>query len=244
MRRSSSTIMLRRSPAIRKTHGTVAGDIDPALLVDGLEAEREQGITIDVAYRYFGTPRRRFIVADTPGHKDYTRNMVTGASTSDLAILLVDAGKGLLEQTRRHAFLCSLLGIRQFVLAVNKMDLIGFDERRFQRYCRILCAIRRPVSRMPYRRHSDVRAARRQCRSREARGCRGIEGLPLLEYLETVAGRRRSRTRRRCGCRCNMSTGRTRVSAAMPEPSHPARCAKAWKSLFRAPACARASRGS
>src|ERR1700692_1279262 len=83
-----------------KTHGTVAGDIDPALLVDGLEAEREQGITIDVAYRYFGTPRRRFIVADTPGHKDYTRNMVTGASTSDLAILLVDAAKGLLEQRR------------------------------------------------------------------------------------------------------------------------------------------------
>src|ERR1700676_180310 len=115
-----------------KTHGTVVGDLDPALLVDGLEAEREQGITINVAYRYFGTPRRRFIVADTPGHKDYTRNMVTGASTSDLAILLVDAEKGLLEQTRRHAFLCSLLGIRQFVLAVNKMDLIGFDERRFQ----------------------------------------------------------------------------------------------------------------
>ena len=115
-----------------KTHGTVRGDIDPALLVDGLEAEREQGITIDVAYRYFGTPRRRFIVADTPGHKDYTRNMVTGASTSDLAILLVDAEKGILEQTRRHAFICALLGIRHFVLAVNKMDLVGFDERRFE----------------------------------------------------------------------------------------------------------------
>lgn len=115
-----------------KMHGTVGDEIDPALLVDGLEAEREQGITIDVAYRYFGTPRRRFIVADTPGHKDYTRNMATGASTSDLAILLVDAGKGLLEQTRRHAFLCTLLGIRQFVLAVNKMDLVGFDEQRFR----------------------------------------------------------------------------------------------------------------
>ena len=114
-----------------RTHGTVAGDLDPALLVDGLEAEREQGITIDVAYRYFGTPRRRFIVADTPGHKDYTRNMVTGASTSDLAILLVDAGKGLLEQTRRHAFLCALLGIRQFVLAVNKMDLVEFRRAPF-----------------------------------------------------------------------------------------------------------------
>jgi len=113
-------------------HGTVPGDVDPALLVDGLEAEREQGITIDVAYRYFGTARRRFIVADTPGHKDYTRNMVTGASTSELAILLVDAEKGLLEQTRRHAFLCALLGIRQFVLAVNKMDLVGFDKLRFE----------------------------------------------------------------------------------------------------------------
>ncbi len=115
-----------------KTHGTVPGDLDPALLVDGLEAEREQGITIDVAYRYFATPRRRFVVADTPGHKDYTRNMVTGASTSDLAILLVDAGKGLAEQTRRHAFICALLGIRHFVLAVNKMDLVGFDQQTFE----------------------------------------------------------------------------------------------------------------
>src|SRR6186997_747232 len=115
-----------------KEHGTVGDDLDAALLLDGLEAEREQGITIDVAYRYFGTPRRRFIVADTPGHKHYTRNMVTGASTSDLAVLLVDAEKGLLEQTRRHAYLCSLLGIRHFVLAVNKMDLVGFDEGRFR----------------------------------------------------------------------------------------------------------------
>jgi bifunctional enzyme CysN/CysC len=116
-----------------KTHGSVPGDLDPALLVDGLEAEREQGITIDVAYRYFGTPWRRFVVADTPGHKDYTRNMVTGASTSDLAILLVDAAKGLSEQTRRHAFICALLGIRHFVLAVNKMDLVGFDRQSFER---------------------------------------------------------------------------------------------------------------
>jgi len=114
-----------------KEHGTAGDDLDAALLMDGLEAEREQGITIDVAYRYFGTPRRRFIVADTPGHKHYTRNMVTGASTSELAILLVDAEKGLLEQTRRHGYLCALLGIRHFVLAVNKMDLIGFDEPKF-----------------------------------------------------------------------------------------------------------------
>ena len=107
-------------------------DIDFALLVDGLEAEREQGITIDVAYRFFATPRRRFIVADTPGHVQYTRNMATGASTADLAILLVDATKGLLTQTRRHAVIVSLLGIRDVVLAVNKMDLVGFDEAPFR----------------------------------------------------------------------------------------------------------------
>jgi bifunctional enzyme CysN/CysC len=114
-----------------KKHGTAGDAIDFALLVDGLEAEREQGITIDVAYRFFATPARRFIVADTPGHEQYTRNMATGASTADLAVLLVDATKGVLTQTRRHAVIASLLGIRQAVLAVNKMDLIGFDEARF-----------------------------------------------------------------------------------------------------------------
>lgn len=111
--------------------GTVEGGIDYALLVDGLAAEREQGVTIDVAYRYFETPRRRFILADAPGHQQYTRNMVTGASTSDVAILLVDARKGLLDQTRRHAAITSLLGIREIVLAVNKMDLMNFSEGVF-----------------------------------------------------------------------------------------------------------------
>jgi bifunctional enzyme CysN/CysC len=114
-----------------KRFGTVAGGTDYALLVDGLSAERDQGITIDVAYRYFETPRRRFILADAPGHEQYTRNMVTGASASDVAILLVDARKGLLVQTRRHAAIASLLGIRQVVLAVNKMDLVGFDQAVF-----------------------------------------------------------------------------------------------------------------
>ena len=104
---------------------------DFALLLDGLQAEREQGITIDVAYRYFATDKRSFIVADTPGHEQYTRNMATGASTADLAVLLVDARAGLLEQTRRHATIATLMGIRQFVLAVNKIDLIGYDEARF-----------------------------------------------------------------------------------------------------------------
>lgn len=106
---------------------------DFALLLDGLQAEREQGITIDVAYRYFATDRRSFIVADTPGHEQYTRNMATGASTADLAVLLVDARTGLLEQTRRHATIASLMGIRQFVLAVNKFDLVGYDRAIFER---------------------------------------------------------------------------------------------------------------
>ena len=115
-----------------KKHGTTGDDIDFALLVDGLEAEREQGITIDVAYRYFATEKRSFIVADTPGHEQYTRNMATGASNADLAILLVDARKGLLPQTRRHSLIVSLLGIRHVVLAVNKIDLVDFSEARFR----------------------------------------------------------------------------------------------------------------
>ena len=121
--------------------GTVEGGLDYALLVDGLAAERDQGITIDVAYRYFETPRRRFILADTPGHHQYTRNMVTGASLADLAVLLIDARKGVLEQTRRHAAIATLLGIRQLVLAVNKMDLVGFDQSVFDRICQDFHAV-------------------------------------------------------------------------------------------------------
>ena len=112
--------------------GTTGGDLDLALLVDGLEAERAQGITIDVAYRFFATERRAFIVADTPGHEQYTRNMATGASTADLAVLLVDARHGIMTQTRRHAFIANLLGVRHLVLAVNKIDLVGFDRERFR----------------------------------------------------------------------------------------------------------------
>ena len=112
-----------------KKVGTQGGDIDFALLVDGLAAEREQGITIDVAYRFFSTDKRKFIVADTPGHEQYTRNMVTGASTADAAVILIDARKGVLTQTRRHSYLVSLLGIRHVVLAVNKMDLVGWDRQ-------------------------------------------------------------------------------------------------------------------
>jgi bifunctional enzyme CysN/CysC len=114
-----------------KRHGTQGEKIDFALLVDGLSAEREQGITIDVAYRFFSSEKRKFIVADTPGHEQYTRNMVTGASTADLAVLLVDARKGVLTQTRRHSYLAKLVGIRRFVLAVNKMDLVDYDQAAF-----------------------------------------------------------------------------------------------------------------
>ena len=114
-----------------RKHGTTGEEMDFALLVDGLEAEREQGITIDVAYRFFSTPRRSFIVADTPGHEQYTRNMATGASNSEAAVILIDARKGVLTQTRRHSYICSLLGIRHVVLAVNKIDLVDFSAERF-----------------------------------------------------------------------------------------------------------------
>jgi len=128
-----------------KRYGTQGDEIDFALLVDGLAAEREQGITIDVAYRFFSTPRRKFIVADTPGHEQYTRNMVTGASTADVAVLLVDACAGVLAQTRRHAYLVSLVGIRHVVLAVNKMDLANYSRDVFDEISRTFAAYAQPL---------------------------------------------------------------------------------------------------
>lgn len=120
-----------RSDSVK--HGTTGEKIDLALLVDGLQAEREQGITIDVAYRYFSTAKRKFIIADTPGHEQYTRNMATGASTCDLAIILIDARYGVVTQTRRHSYIASLLGIKHIVVAVNKMDLMNFDQAVFEK---------------------------------------------------------------------------------------------------------------
>ena len=166
-------------------YGTDGENIDFALLVDGLQAEREQGITIDVAYRYFATERRRFIIADTPGHVQYTRNMATGASNSDLAILLVDARAGLLSQTRRHAYIASLLGIRHVVLAVNKIDLVDFSEARFNEIRDAFAVFAGPlnfksVAAMPISaRHGDnvVTASARTP---------WYAGKPLLEYLETI----------------------------------------------------------
>lgn len=128
-----------------KKVGTQGAEIDFALLVDGLAAEREQGITIDVAYRFFNTEKRKFIVADCPGHEQYTRNMVTGASTADLAVILIDARKGVLVQTRRHSYLCHLIGIRNIVLAVNKMDLVGYDAAVFDAIVRDYAAFARSI---------------------------------------------------------------------------------------------------
>ena len=122
---------LAQLEADSKKVGTQGQEIDFGLLVDGLAAEREQGITIDVAYRFFATEKRKFIVADTPGHEQYTRNMVTGASTAELAVILIDARKRVLTQTRRHSYLCHLLGIKNIVLAVNKMDLVDYDQATF-----------------------------------------------------------------------------------------------------------------
>src|SRR5436853_914837 len=123
---------LKQLEADSKKMGTQGENLDFALLVDGLSAEREQGITIDVAYRFFATETRKFIVADTPGHEQYTRNMVTGASTADVAIILIDARKGVVEQTRRHAYITSLVGVRHLVVCVNKMDLVGHDEADYE----------------------------------------------------------------------------------------------------------------
>jgi bifunctional enzyme CysN/CysC len=165
--------------------GTTGDGIDYALLLDGLEAEREQGITIDVAYRFFSTTRRAFVVADTPGHRQYTRNMVTGASNAELAVLLVDARKGLVEQTRRHAVIVSLLGIRHVVLAVNKIDLVDFSEACFREIERAFTAFAAPLGfespvAIPLSaRHGDNVAARSDRTP-------WYRGPALLRHLETV----------------------------------------------------------
>src|SRR5678809_23986 len=130
----SKNILIDQLEALEKsTKNKENGEVDLALLTDGLRAEREQGITIDVAYRYFNTPRRKFIIADAPGHEQYTRNMVTGASTADLALILVDARQGLVTQSRRHAYIAHLVGIRHIIVAVNKMDLVDFKQEVFDR---------------------------------------------------------------------------------------------------------------
>ncbi len=170
-----------------KKVGTQGGELDFALLVDGLQAEREQGITIDVAYRFFSTERRKFIVADTPGHEQYTRNMVTGASTASLAVILADARKGILTQTRRHSYLVALLGIRQVVLAVNKLDLVDYDRATFER---IAAEYRELASRLGLPEAGVTCIPMSALRGDNLLGVSAstpwYDGPALLEHLETV----------------------------------------------------------
>jgi bifunctional enzyme CysN/CysC len=162
------------------------GELDLSRLTDGLRAEREQGITIDVAYRYFATTRRTFILADTPGHVQYTRNMVTGASTADLAIVLVDARNGVVEQTRRHAFIASLLGIPHLVVAVNKMDLVDWSEDVFDAVVRDVCAFRDQLSSVRDIAYVPLSALRGDNVVERSDAMPWYGGLALLEHLETV----------------------------------------------------------
>lgn len=168
-----------------RRHGTQGGEIDYALLVDGLAAEREQGITIDVAYRFFGTDKRKFIAADCPGHEQYTRNMATGASTADLAIVLVDARKGLLTQTRRHSYIVSLLGIQHVVLAVNKMDLVGYDQKVFDEICAGYRGLATQLG-IPSVTAIPLSALKGDNMLARSTATPWYQGVALLEHLETV----------------------------------------------------------
>lgn len=177
-----------------RKHGTAGEDIDFALLVDGLDAEREQGITIDVAYRFFATNRRKFIVADAPGHEEYTRNMVTGASTADLAVVLVDSRQGVLRQTRRHSYITSLLGIRHVVLAVNKIDLVNYDRAVFDKIAADYHDFAKDlgfdtIQTIPLSARYGENVIRRSEKTN------WYQGPHLLEYLETVPVERDSFTK-------------------------------------------------
>lgn len=171
-----------------KKFGTQGGDIDYAMLVDGLAAEREQGITIDVAYRFFATDRRKFIVADTPGHEQYTRNMVTGASTADVAVILIDARQGVLTQTRRHSMICSALGIKHVVLAINKMDLVNYDEAVFER---ILADYKIFADQLTFESITPIPMSALKGANviERAKETQWYHGPTLLGYLETVDAR-------------------------------------------------------
>jgi len=159
--------------------------VNLALLTDGLKAEREQGITIDVAYRYFATPKRKFIIADTPGHIEYTRNMVTGASTANLAIILIDARKGVLEQTRRHSFISSLLGIKHIIVCVNKMDLVDFEEATFEKIKAEYIELSKKLT-IPDIQFIPISALKGDNVVDESKSMTWFDGFPLLKTLENV----------------------------------------------------------
>lgn len=166
-------------------HGTTGEKVDLALLVDGLQAEREQGITIDVAYRYFSTAKRKFIIADTPGHEQYTRNMATGASTCDLAIILIDARHGVMTQTRRHSYIASLLGIRHVVVAINKMDLVDFDEAVFENIKKDYLEFSKNLTKQEYF-FVPISALEGDNVVNKSEKSAWYDGQSLMEILETV----------------------------------------------------------
>ncbi len=182
----TKTIFEDQLDAVEKTSKQRGdGRLDLALLTDGLKAEREQGITIDVAYRYFATPRRKFIIADTPGHIQYTRNMVTGASTANLAIILIDARKGVIEQTCRHSFIASLLGIKHLTVAINKMDLVDWSQEKFDE---IVAAYKAFASRLeiPEITFIPISALHGDNVVEKSTNMPWFQGAPLLYHLETV----------------------------------------------------------
>lgn len=168
-----------------KKVGTQGDRLDLALLVDGLQSEREQGITIDVAYRYFSTDKRKFIIADTPGHEQYTRNMATGASNCDLAVILIDARKGLQTQTRRHSFICSLLGIKHVIVAVNKMDTVGYSQEIYKsiqdEYLKLAGSLQ-----IPDIRFVPISALDGDNVVSKSSKMSWFRGSPLMHYLETI----------------------------------------------------------
>ncbi len=182
--------------------GTQGGDLDFALLLDGLTAEREQGITIDVAYRFFSTERRKFIVADTPGHEQYTRNMVTGASTADVAVILVDARKGVLTQTRRHSYLVSLLGIKRVVVAINKMDLVDYSRRSSATSPRSTCEFAGRIG-LDDVTFIPLSALQRRQHHRAERPHAVVPRADAARLSRDRAGRRRGGRRSRSACRCS-----------------------------------------
>ena len=165
--------------------GSRGGAIDYSLLLDGLMAEREQGITIDVAYRYFTTDNRSFIVADTPGHEEYTRNMAVGASFADLAVILIDASQGVLVQTRRHARICKLMGIRYFVFAVNKMDLVKYDKNAYDKIVGQIEELKNELS-LENVKIIPLSATEGDNVTVKSENITWYDGEPLLEYLENV----------------------------------------------------------
>lgn len=170
---------------------TEDGDLELGLLLDGLQAEREQGITIDVAYRYFTTEKRKFIIADCPGHEQYTRNMATGASHCDCAILLVDARYGVQRQTRRHAFICSLFGIRQVIVAINKMDLIGFDQKTYDSIQEQFESVRESLN-IEHVEYVPISALKGDNVVRLSEKSKWYEGMPLLSLLEQMPVNRKA----------------------------------------------------